>query len=240
MEQMGAVSRVGEPTDRCSRMVVVPKADGSVQICVDLSRLNESVRREHHPLPAVEQALVQLAEAQIFSKINANSGFWQIPLTKESALLTTFITPFGRFCFNRLPFGITSAPEHFQRRMFEILHDVEGAICLMDDILVHGKSTEQHDRRLHTVLQRLQDAGVTLNKKKCVFSQDRVKFLGQIVDPAGVRPDPDKVSAIVNYKTPTCVGDIRRLLGMTNQLGKFSPNLANVTKPLRDLMAKDS
>ena len=240
MEQMGVVSRVREPTDWCSSMVVVPKADGSVRICVDLSRLNESVRREHHPLPAVEQALAQLAEAQIFSKIDANSGFWQIPLAKESALLTTFITPFGRFCFNRLPFGITSAPEHFQRRMSEILHDVEGAVCLMDDILVHGKSTEEHDRRLHIVLQRLQDAGVTLNKKKCMFSQDRVKFLGQIVDPTGVRPDPDKVSAIVNYKTPTCVGDIRRLLGMTNQLGKFSPNLANVTKPLRDLLAKDS
>ena len=111
--------------------------------------------------------------------------------------------------------------------MSEILHDVEGAVCLMDDILVHGKLTEEHDRRLHIVLQRLQDAGVTLNKRKCLFSQDRVKFLGQIVDPAGVRPDPDKVSAIVNYKTPTCVGDIRRLLGMTNQLGKFSPNLAN-------------
>ena len=142
MEQMGVVSRVREPTDWCSSMVVVPKADGSVRICVDLSRLNESVRREHHPLPAVEQALAQLAEAQIFSKIDANSGFWQIPLAKESALLTTFITPFGRFCFNRWPFGITSAPEHFQRRMSEILHDVEGAVCLMDDILVHGKSID--------------------------------------------------------------------------------------------------
>ena len=126
MEQMGVVSRVCEPTDWCSSMVVVPKADGSVWIYVYLSRLNESVRREHHPLPAVEQALAQLAEARVFSKIYANSGFWQIPLANDSALLTTFITPFGRFCFNRLPFGITSAPEHFQRRMSEILHDVEG------------------------------------------------------------------------------------------------------------------
>jgi hypothetical protein len=209
MEQMGVVRRVRSPTDWCSSMVVVSKADGSVRICVDLSRLNESVRREHHPLPAVEQALAQLAEARVFSKLDANSGFWQIPLAEESALLTTFITPFGRFCFNRLPFGITSAPEHFQRRMSESLNGVEGAVCLMDDILVHGRSKEEHDERLHIVLQRRQDAGVTLNRKKCVFTQDRVKFLGQIVDPTGVRPDPDKVSAIVNYKTPTCVGDIR-------------------------------
>ena len=100
MEQMGVVSCVREPTEWCSGMVVVPKADRSVRICVDLTRLNESVRREHHPLPAVEQALVQLAGAQVFSKIDANSGFWQIPLAQESALLITFITPFGRFCFN--------------------------------------------------------------------------------------------------------------------------------------------
>ena len=218
------VSRVREPTEWCAGMVVVPKTDSSVRICVDLTRLNESVRRERHPLPAVEQTLAQLAGARVFFKLDANSGFWQIPLAKESALLTTFITPFGRFCFNRLPFGITSAPEHFQRRMSEILQDVEGAVCLMDDILIHGKSKEEHDERLFSVLHRLQEAGITLNEKKCVFMRDRVKFLGQIVDQAGVRPDSDKVSAILKLKTPTCVGDIRRLLGMTNQLGKFSPN----------------
>ena len=240
MERMGVVNRVWQPTEWCSGMVVVPKTDGRVRICVDLTRLNESVRREHHPLPAVEQALAQLAGARIFSKIDANSGFWQIPLARESALLTTFITPFSRFCFNRLPFGITSAPEHYQRRMSEILQDVEGAVCLMDDILIHGESKEEHDQRLQIVLRRLQEAGVTLNKNKCAFAQHRVKFLGQIVDHTGVRPDPDKVSAIVNFKTPTCVGDIRRLLGMTNQLGKFSPHLTDITKPLRELLLKDN
>ena len=81
---------------------------------------------------------------------------------------------------------------------------------------------------------------MTLNKNKCAFAQHRVKFLGQIVDHTGVRPDPDKVSAIVNFKTPTCVGDIRRLLGMTNQLGKFSPHLTDITKPLRELLLKDN
>ena len=201
MERLGVVRRVQEPTDWCSGMVVVPKPGGKVRICVDLTRLNESVCRERHPLPAVEQTLAQLAGARVFTKLDANSGFWQIPLAEESAFLTTFITPFGRFCFNRLPFGITSAPEHFQRRMAEILQDVEGVVCLMDDVLVHGKSQEEHDRRLMVVLQKLQDAGLTLNQKKCEFSKCRVKFLGQIVDHAGVRPDPDKVAAIVHLRT---------------------------------------
>ena len=185
MERMGVVSRVKEPTDWCAAMVVVPKTGGKVRICVDLTCLNESVRREYYLLPAVEQTLAQLAGAWVFTKLGANSGFWQVPLAKESALLTTFITPFGRFCFNRLPFGMTSASKHFQRRMSEILQDVEGAICLVDDILIHGRSQEEHDHRLEAVLRRLQEVGLTLNEKKCEFSRPSVKFLGQIVDQSG-------------------------------------------------------
>ena len=109
MEEMGAVRRVSEPTNYwCAGMVVVLKPE--VYICVDLTRLNESVCREHHPLPAVEQTLAQLAGARVFTKLYANSGFWQIPLAQESAPLTTFITPFGRFCFNRLPSGSPPSP----------------------------------------------------------------------------------------------------------------------------------
>ena len=108
MEQLGVIVRVSEPTEWCSGMVVVPKANKKVRICVDLTRLNEIVCRERHPLPAVEQILAQLAGAQVYSKLDANSGFWQIFLSPASALLTTFITPFGPYCFRRLPFGITS------------------------------------------------------------------------------------------------------------------------------------
>lgn len=143
------------------------------------SQSNENVQRERHILPSVEQTLGQLAGAQVFTKLDANSGFWQIPLTKESALLTTFITPFGRFCFNRLPFGITSAPEHFQKCMSAILAGIEGAVCMVDDILVSGGTQEQHDQRLDTVLERISKAGVTLNADKCAFAQPAVRFLGQ-------------------------------------------------------------
>ena len=117
MESMGVISRVEEPTLWCAGMVPVPKRNGKVRICVDLKRLNESVLREVFPLPEVDDALAQLSGAKIFTKLDANSGFWQIPLSDESRLLTTFITPFGRYCFNKLPFGISSAPEHFQKRM---------------------------------------------------------------------------------------------------------------------------
>ena len=115
-------------------IVKVPKSNGTVRVCVDLTKLNASVCRERHILPSVQETLVQLKDAKVFSKLDANSGFWQIKLASESALLTMFITPFGSYCFKRLPFGILSAPEVFQRRMSEILNRIEGAVCMMDDI----------------------------------------------------------------------------------------------------------
>ena len=178
MQDLGVITQVTEPTDWCAGMVVVPKKNKDVRICVDLTQLNRSVKRERHVLPAVDQTLAQIAGAKVFSKLDANSGFWQIPLSTNLIKLTTFITPFGRFAFRRLPFGITSAPEHFQRRMTEILSGIEGVVCMMDDTLVYGASQEEHDEHLQRVLHRLQEAGVTLNRQKCMFSVDEVTFLG--------------------------------------------------------------
>ena len=133
MENMGVITKVDEPTPWCAGMVVVPKKSGKVRICVDLKPLNESVLREVHPLPKVDETLAQLSGAKIFTKLDANSGFWQIPLDKSSRLLTTFITPMGRFCFNKLPFGISSAPEHFQKRISAILSGLSGVVCQMGE-----------------------------------------------------------------------------------------------------------
>ena len=116
MESLNVISRVDEPTPWCAAMVVVPKRNSeTVRICVDFRPLNECVLREVHPLPKVEETLAQLSGATVFSKVDANCGFWQIPLAKHSRYYTTFVTPFGRYCFNKLPFGISSAPEHFQK-----------------------------------------------------------------------------------------------------------------------------
>lgn len=120
MEQSGVISKVSKPTEWCAGMVVVPKPSGRVRICVDMKPLNENVLREYYPLPKVDSTLAQLSGSKMFSKLETNSGFWQVPLSPESRLLTTFITPLGRYCFNKMPFGITSAPEHFQRCMSEV------------------------------------------------------------------------------------------------------------------------
>ena len=109
-------------------MVVVPKKSGAIRICVDFRPLNEVVLREVHPLPKVDETLAQLAGATVFSKLDANSGFWQIPLSDRCKHLTTFITPFRRYFFNKLPFGICSVPEHLQKRVSQILSGQEGVL----------------------------------------------------------------------------------------------------------------
>ena len=148
MEDLGVICRAEEPTQLVCCHGSCTK---TIRICEDLKPLNESVVHEIHPLPKVDITPAQLSGAKIFTKLDTNSGFWQVPLSKESRLLMTFITPHGRFCFNKLPLGITSAPEHFQRRMNEILHGLQGVVCHVDDILVTGKNKEEHDSRLHTI-----------------------------------------------------------------------------------------
>ena len=237
MEAMGVISPIQEPTPWCAGMVVVPKRSGAVRICVDLKPLNESVLREPHPIPKVDETLAQVAGAKVFSKLDANSGFWQIPLAKVSRPLTTFITPFGRYCFNKLPFGISSAPELFQRRMNMILEGLDGVLCHMDDVLVYGANQAEHESRLRDVMKRLEAAGVTLNSDKCEFGRDRVKFLGHLIDREGIRADPEKTSAILQMEAPTNVTELRRFLGMVNQLGKFSARISELSQPLRELLS---
>jgi transposase InsO family protein len=239
MLQQGVISPVSVPTEWCAAMVVVPKRSGEVRICVDLTGLNKAVQREVYPLPQTDHLLCQLAGAKVFSKLDANSGFWQIPLAEESKLLTTFVTPFGRFCFNVLPFGITSAPEHFQRRVSAILSGLEGVVCMMDDILIHGCSQAEHDARLHAVLSRLKSAGLTLNKEKCTWAQTKVTFLGHVVSAEGIAADPEKTAALLHIPEPKNVSEVRSFLGIVNQFGKFSPHLAELSQPLRELLRRD-
>lgn len=116
--------------------------------------------------------------------------------------------------------------------MNDLLHDLPGVVCHVDDILVSGKDKEEHDSRLHTVLQKLEAEGVTLNKEKCQFACTRIVFLDHVIDANGISPDPSKTEVIQKMKSPTNVRELWRLMGMINQLNKFSPHIANLSQPL--------
>ncbi|KAI3355026.1 hypothetical protein L3Q82_017850 [Scortum barcoo] len=154
-------------------------------------------------------------------------GFWQMKLHEDSTKYCTFNTPFGRYSFQRMPFGITSAPEVFHRTMEHILEGIEGVRVYIDDIVLWGSTLEQHNERLIKVLQRIQHYGLKLNRAKCQFGVKEIAFLGDKLSGAGVKPDRSKVKAILEMPQPKDKKGVLRVLGMINFIGKFIPNLSS-------------
>ena len=198
---------VSKPTDWCSPMVVVPKANNAVRICVDYTQLNKVVKREVYPMAHVESSLAKLSGGTIFTKLDANSGFYQIPLAEEAQLLTTFLSPFGRFAYRRLPFGLSSSPEIYSKIISETLCGLEGVVVHMDDVCVWGSNLNEHDTRVRAVLEKMQQAGMTLNTSKCEFSRSSIKFLGHVISAQGIQASPEAVQGLLGFATPQNVSE---------------------------------
>ena len=171
----------------------------------------------------------------MFSVLDAESGFHQLLLDVDSHLLTTFATHCGLYRFKRLPFGVSCAPEIFQRVVSDILSGLPGVVVYIDDILVFGRNYKEHDERLAAVLARLEAINLQLNWAKCHTSQEQVKYLGHMLTKQGVQADSDKLCTICNMATPESVADVQRFLGMATCLGKFVPHLTNAAEPLHAL-----
>jgi len=238
MLQEDIIEVVKGPSDWCAALTIVPKPNGKdVRPCVDLTMLNKSVQRESYPLPRITELLASLGGSVMWSKLDANSGFHQCILNPESKLLTTFITPWGRFCFKRMPFGISSGPEYFQRTMESIL---EGVVCMMNDILVHGPSEAGHWRNLRSVLSAIKRSGMTLRVDKCELGKQEIKFLGHIISREGIKPDPEKIKAITEMSPPTTRKEAHRFIGMVNYLAEFSREIADLLAPINAITGKVS
>ena len=240
MEREGVIVKEIEPTEWCTPIVPVLKPDGKrVRICVDLRRLNRCIVREKYTLPTIDDILHKLSKSTVFSRLDARSGYWQIPLDDDSSKYTTFLTPEGRYRFKRLPFGVSCASEIFQRKMTEVLGDMNGVEIIQDDVLIHADSIKRHDTILQEVLKRLKSAGLKLNAAKCEFRKSHTEFFGHLVTGDGVGPHPEKVIAITDMARPQNVTEVRQVMGMIQYLARLLPNLADVAKPLNDLMRKD-
>ena len=240
MEKQGVIRKVDSPTDWVNSTVIVEKPNtGKLRICLDPKYLNQAIKREHFQLPTVEEIASRLSGASVFSKLNATHGYWQIPLDEPSQLLTTFSTPFERYCLTRMPFGIKSAQEVSQKRKSQHFDDLEGVATDIDDILIWGSDEREHDRRLEATLQKCEEINLTLNEQKCKFNVKQVSYCGHKFTKDGVKPDDSKIKAIQDMPAPSSKKDVERLLGTVNYLAKFVPNLASITAPIRELLKKD-
>ena len=166
-------------------------------------------------------------------------------LDDQSSLLTTFFTPYSRYCWLRLPFGLSVSPEIFQKRLNQAIEGLEGVLNIADDILIYGVGETEaiaiadHDRKLRALLERCQNRGMVLNQDKLKLRVKRVKFMGHVLTANGLEPDPDKVKAIKEMPRPQNVEDAQRLNGFVNYLAKFLPHLAETMEPIRRLTRKD-
>ena len=154
MVDQGVLEKVEQPTAWVSQMAVTAKKDGSLRICIDPQELNKALQREHTTLPVLEDTLHDLGQSRVFSKVDLKSGYWHVCLDKESSLLTTFQTCFGRYRWLRLPFGLSVSAEIFQKKLQQALEGIEGVVCVADDVIIHGKNEEEHDYNLKKFLER--------------------------------------------------------------------------------------
>ena len=239
MEKMGIISKVNKPTAWVNQVVVSPKKNGELRICLDPRELNRALQREHYTIPVLEDVLHQLGDSSVFSKLDLKSGYWHITLDEYASFLT-FQTCFGRYRYLRLPFGLNVSAEIFQKKVHEIFGDMPGVVCIHDDIVVHGKNKEEHDGNLRQALQRCSNYGVKLNTEKFELAKEEINFMGHIISKDGIKTDPEKVKAISEYPTPKSLEELRRFLGMVNYVARYMPSLSHVLHPLHNLMKKDT
>jgi ribosomal protein S27AE len=223
------------PTPWVSPAVVIPKSADDIRLCVDMRQANTAIVRERHPIPTVDEVLQSMNGSKVFSKIDLRSGFHQIELEEGSRSITTFSCHLGLFRYKRLMFGISSAPELFQHIIQQVLVGCEGCENISDDLIIHGKDDEDHDKHLIGVIEKLMEKGLTINLSKCLIRLPEVEFFGHNLSGRGIAPTQDRVKAVAEARKPNSVAEVRSFMGLVNFSGRFIQNLATLAEPLRKL-----
>ena len=216
----------------------VKKKDGSLCLCIDYRQLNKVTIRNQYPLPRIDDLFDQLQGAKVFSKMDLRSGYHQLKVRREDVPKTAFRTRYGHYEFLVMPFSLTNAPAAFM----DLMNRVFGpylVIVFIDDILIYSSSKEEHTEHLRIVLQTLTEHHLYAKFIKCQFWLDRVTFLGHVVSTEGISVDPQKIEAIVDWKPPTNVTEVRSFLGLTGYYRKFVDGFSKIATTLTKLTRKE-
>ncbi|XP_062713487.1 uncharacterized protein K02A2.6-like [Aedes albopictus] len=247
LERDGLIVKENRHTEWVSNIVLVKRKEQkseSVRICLDPIPLNAALKRPHMQFTTIDEILPELGKAKVFSTADVRKGFWHVLLDEKSSRLTTFWTPFGRYRWIRLPFGIASAPDIFQMKLQEVIQGLSGVECVADDLLIYGsgdtleEALENHNICLEKLLVRLKECNVKLNFSKLKLCETSVKFYGHVLTNKGLQPDESKVVSIKNFPRPTDRKQLQRFIGMVNYLSRFIPNLSANFTVLRRLISE--
>ncbi len=246
-EQIEALRKAGmivpSRSPFASAIVLVKKGDNTMRFCVDFRRLNDITKKDAYPLPRMDETIGALGSATLYSAFDMGSAFWQVPLNKQSQEMTAFATPQGLFEWIRMPFGLCNATATFQRLMAKALQRIcqrygNLVLCYVDDILIASTTVREHLDRIREVFQCLRDAGLKLKAQKCKLFDTQIKFLGRKIDANGIRPDPDNIKKVLEWKTPTNKDQLGHILGFANYYREFIKGYADIIAPLQH-MKKD-
>ena len=224
-----------------SPVVMVKKPNGKLRFCVDYRKLNAITKKDAYPLPRIEDLMQAFGGSKLFSTLDMASGYWQIPVDEKDIEKTAFITPFGLYEFTVMPFGLSTAPETYQRMIDRLIAGLKFRICqaYLDDIIIYSKTFEDHIDRLETVFDCIIQANLKLQPEKCYFLKTHIRYLGWIVSADGNRPDPDKVKAIAKFKRPVNKKEIKRFLGMAGYYRDSIKNFSKIAEPILRLLRKN-
>lgn len=220
-----------------SPIVIARKKSGKVRMCIDYRTLNSRTIPDQYTTPRIDDALDCLSGSQWFSVLDLRSGYYQIAMKEEDKEKTAFICPLGFYQFERMPQGITGAPATFQRLMEKTVGDMNllEVLVYLDDLIVFGRTLEEHEERLIKVLDRLREAGLKISLDKCQFGQSQVKYVGHIVSANGVATDPAKIETVTTWPQPTDLKTLRSFLGFCGYYRRFIANYSSIVRPLTEL-----
>lgn len=239
LEKNGIICKMEQPTEWVNNIVLVEKTDGKIRICLDPVHLNENICSDQFPIPTLDDLSVKLKGKSIYTVLDLKEGFYHVPLDEQSIKYCTFITPFGKYAFKRLPFGLKVSPEVFQRVNEKMFADLDIGIYF-DDYIIAAENEMEHDRILQEVLDRAKKLNIKFNKNKIQFKVREVKYLGQIFSEEGIKPDPEYIQAILKLENPKNKKELLRIIGMFNYLTKYIPNLSELFSPLRSLIKNNT